>query len=36
MSLLKRRFGRFTLVGYVVGLAVGLGVILSYGAMHMS
>lgn len=36
MKLLRRRFGRFTLIGYVVALAVGLGVILGYGAMHMS
>ena len=36
MSFLKRRIGRFTLIGYVVGLAGGVGLILSYGTMHMS
>lgn len=36
MSALRRRLRRFTLVGYVAGLAVGVGVILAYGAIHVS
>lgn len=36
MKFLRRRLGRFTLIGYVLGLAVGVGLILGYGAIHVS
>ena len=31
-----KRIGRFTLAGYAIGLLVGVGLILAYGAMEMS
>ena len=32
----KYRFGRITIAGYVIGLIVGVGLILTYGAMEVS